>query len=87
MVLLLRKLYLYFTKDPEAIHYFPGARGGVQLFPGGFQMLISIETHIRTCYFPGGGCPDPLSPSGSAHGQCHHNGTIFITVRPLTVRH
>ena len=51
-------------------------------------MLISIETHIRTCYFPGGG-PDPLSPSGSAHGQCHHNGTIFITVRPLTmiVRH
>ena len=24
MVLLLRKLYLYFTKDPEAVHYFPG---------------------------------------------------------------
>ena len=35
------------------------------------------------------GCPDPLSPSGSAHGQCHHNGTIFITVPLLTmiVRH
>ena len=33
MVLLLRKLYLYFTKDPEAVHYFPGAGGGgVQLF-------------------------------------------------------
>ena len=48
-------------------------------------MLISIETYIRTCYFPGGGCPDPLSPSGSAHGQCHHNGTIFITVRLLTI--
>ena len=29
--------------------------GGVQLFPGGgVQMLISIETNIRTCYFPGG---------------------------------
>ena len=28
MVLLLRKLYLYFTKDPEAIHYFPGGEGG-----------------------------------------------------------
>ena len=27
-------------------------------------MLISIETHI-TCDFPGGGGPDPLSPSGS----------------------
>ena len=85
MVLLLRKLYLYFTKDPEAVHYFPGAGGGaVQLFPGGVQMLNSIETHIRTSYFPGG-VSGPLSPSGSAHGQCHHNGTIFITVRPLTI--
>ena len=28
MVSLLRKLYLYFTKDPEAVHYFPGAGGG-----------------------------------------------------------
>ena len=33
---------------------------GVQLFLGGVQMLISIETHI-TCDFPGGG-PDSLSP-------------------------
>ena len=31
MVLLLRKLYLYFTKDPEAFHYFLGA-GGCQFF-------------------------------------------------------
>ena len=28
--------------------------GGVKLFPGGVQMLMSIETHVRTCYFPGG---------------------------------
>ena len=50
------KLYLYFTKDPEAVHYFPGGGGGglSNFFPGGFQMLISLETHIRTCYFPGG---------------------------------
>ena len=34
MVLLLRKLYLYFTKDPKGVHYFPGGRG-VKLFPGG----------------------------------------------------
>ena len=86
MVLLLRKLYLYFTKDPEGVHYFPWGGGGVKLFPGGgVQMLISLETHVRPCYFPGGGgCPDPISPSGSAHGQCHHNGTIFITV-PLLI--
>ena len=79
-----------------------GSRGGplfsreVQLFSRGggggrVQMPISIETHIRTCYFPGGGggVSGPLSPSGSAHGQCHHNGTIFITVPLLTkiVRH
>ena len=31
------------------------------------------------------GCPEHLSPFGSAHGQCHHNGTIFITVPLLTI--
>ena len=61
-------------------------QGGVKLFPGGgVQMLISLETHIRTFTFQGGGCPDPLSPSGSAYGQCHHNGTIFIKVPLLTI--
>ena len=39
MVLLLRKLYLYFTKDPEAVHYFSGGGGGGggggPLFSGG----------------------------------------------------
>ena len=87
MVLLLRKLYLYFIKGPEGSIIFQGG-GGAKLFPGGgVQMLISLETHVCTCYFPGGGggCPDPLSPSGSAHGQCHHNGTIFITVPLLTI--
>ena len=60
------------------------SRGDVKLFPVGGHMLISLKTHIGTCYFPGG-CPEPLSPSGSAHGQCHHNGTIFITVPLLTI--
>ena len=58
--------------------------GGCQTFSRGVQMLISLETHVRTCYIPGG-CPDPLSPSGSAHGQCHHNGTIFFIVPLLTI--
>ena len=61
MVLLLRKLYLYFTKDPEGSINF---QGGCQIFPRGggvVQMLISLETHIRTCYFPGvSGPPVPL---------------------------
>ena len=32
MVLLLRKQYLYFTKDPETVHYFPGGGGGCPTF-------------------------------------------------------
>ena len=86
MVLLLRKLYLNFTKDPERVHYFLGG-GGVKLFPGGeVQMLISFRNPCTYLLFSrGGGCPDPLSPSGSAHGQCHHNGTVFITVPLLTI--
>ena len=84
-----------FIAEKTILNLYQGSRGGplfsrgggVKLFPGrGVQMLISLETHVRTCYFPGGGgCPDPLSPSGSAHGQCHHNGTIFITVSLLTI--
>ena len=34
MVLLLRKLNLYFTKDTEAVHYFPGG-GGATFSRGG----------------------------------------------------
>ena len=34
MVLLLKKIYFYFTKDPEGVHYFPGGGGGVKLFSG-----------------------------------------------------
>ena len=56
----------------KTIHIlYKGSRGGplfsgvgVQLFSrgGGVQMLISIETHICTCHFPGGvsGPPIPL---------------------------
>ena len=63
MVLLLRKLYLYFTKDPEGSIIFQG--GGCKTFSsggGGVQMLISLETHVRTCYFPGGGVSGPPIP-------------------------
>ena len=60
MVLLLRKLYFYFTKDPEGVHYFPGGGGVSNFFQEGVQMLISLEAHVRTCYFPGGGVRTPI---------------------------
>ena len=82
-----------FIAEKTILILYQGSRGGPlfsrgcqTLSRGGVQMLISLETYIRTCYFPGGwGCPDPLYPSGSIHGQCHHNGTIFITVPLLTI--
>ena len=71
MLLLLRKLYLYFTKDPEGVHYFPG---------GGVQMVISLETHVRTCYFPGRG-------GGVRTSYPHldpHMGNVIITGQYLS---
>ena len=56
--------------------------GGCQTFSGGgggVQMLISLETHVRTCYFPGGGgvrTPyPPLDP---------HMGNVIITGQHLS---
>ena len=40
-------------------------------------MLISIETHIRTCYFPGG-WPDPYPPRDP------HMGNVIITGQYLS---
>ena len=45
MILLLRKLYLYFTKDPEGVHYFPG--GGCQTF---FQAGGPYANFLRNPY-------------------------------------
>ena len=70
-------IYLYFTKDQEESIIFQGG-GGCPTFSRG-QMLISIRTHIRTCYFPGGGaCPDPLSPLDQ------HIGNVTITGQYLS---
>ena len=59
---LLRKLYLYFTKDPEGSIIFQEGCPPFSIWGGGVQMLIFIETHIRTCHFPKGvsGPPIPL---------------------------
>ena len=84
MVLLLRKLYLYFTKDPEGVHYFSGGGGCPYFSKGGGANAIFCRNPYTYLLFSRG-CSDPLSPSGSAHGQCHHTGTIFITVPLLTI--
>ena len=78
MALLLRKLYLYFTKDPEGVHYFPGG-GGVKLFPGRgpnanffrnpcTYLLFSWVWVVRTPY-------PPLDP---------HMGNVIITGQYLS---
>ena len=74
MVLLLRKLYLYFTKDPDAVHYFPGAGGVSNFFQGGgcpnadfyrnpYTYLLFSRGSVRTPY-------PPLDP---------HMGNVIIT--------
>ena len=69
MVLLLRKQYLYFTKDPESTHYFPGGGGGVQLFSSGPNANFYRNPYTYLLFSRGRGCLDPVTPSGSAHGQ------------------
>ena len=82
MVLLLRKLYLYFTKDPEAVHYFPGGGGGgcPTFFQGGgggpnanfyrntYMYLLFSRGSVRTPY-------PPLDP---------HVGNVIITGQYLS---
>ena len=85
MVLLLRKLYVFFTKDPKGSIIF---QEGVQLFPGGRggpNANFYIKSYTYLLFSGGGGCPDPLPPSVSENGQFYHNGTIFITVSLLTI--
>ena len=65
------KTILILYQDPDAIHYIPGGGGGV-------QMLISIETNIRTCYFPGGGVRTPYPPLDP------HMGNVIITGQYLS---
>ena len=78
MVLLLRKLYLYFTKDPEGVHYFPGGMG-VNFFHGGgapnanffinpYTYLLFSMGDVRTPY-------PPLDP---------HMGNVILTGQYLS---
>ena len=51
---------------------------GVQLFPEGVQMLISIENPYNLWFSSGG--PDPLSPSGSAQATLPQTYILKPTV-------
>ena len=76
MVLLLRKLYLYFTKDPEGVHYFPG--GEVSNF---FHVRGPNANFFRnpcTYLLFSRGCPDPLSPLDP------HMGNVIIMIQYLS---
>ena len=79
MVLLLRKLYLYFTKDPEAVHYFRGAGGGgcptfsswgpnAIFYRNPYTYLLFSRGSVRTPY-------PPLDP---------HMGNVIIKVQYLS---
>ena len=67
-------LILY--QGSRGVHYFPG--GLSNFFQGGIQMLISIETHIRTCYFPRWGVRTPNPPLDP------HMGNVIITGQYLS---
>ena len=75
-----------FIAEKTILIIYQGSRGG-QLFSrgGGPNANFFRNPCTYLLFSRGGGCPDPLSPSGSAHGQCHHNGTIFIAVPLLTI--
>ena len=76
-----------FIAEKAILKLYKGSRGG-PLFPGGggcptysrggVQMLISKETHIRTCYFPGGSVRTPYPPLDP------HMGNIIITGQNLS---
>ena len=76
MILLLRKLYLYFTKDPEAVHYFQG--GVSNFFQGGpnANFYRNPYTHLL---FPGVvGVRTPYPPLDP------HTGNVIITGQYLS---
>ena len=63
MVLLLRKLYLNFTKDPEGVHYFPGGGGGVSnFFQGGGPNANLFRNPCTYLLFSRGGGSGPPIP-------------------------
>ena len=82
-----------FIAEKTILILYKGSRGGPLFLEGGGCPTFSrgggpnanFYRNPYTYLLFSRRCPDPLSPSGSANGQCHNNGTIFITVWPLTI--
>ena len=70
MVLLLKKLYLYFTKDPEAVQLFLGGGGGrnASFCRNPYTYLLFSRGSVWTPY-------PPLDP---------HMGNVIITGQYLS---
>ena len=61
MVLLLRKLYLYFTKDPEKSIIFQGGGGGSNFYHGGPNVNFYRNLYLYLLFSRGvSGPPIPL---------------------------
>ena len=79
MVLLLRKLYLYFTKDPEGSSIFRGGGGGdVQLFSMGGPNANFYRNPYTYLSFSKGGVRTPYPPLDP------HMGNVIITGQYLS---
>ena len=79
MVLWLIKLYLYFTKDPEGVHYFSG--GGVSNFfqgGGGGPNANFYRNPYTYLLFSRGGVRTPYPPLDP------HMGNVIITGQYLS---
>ena len=77
MVLSLRKLYLYFTKDPEKSIIFQG--GGVSNFyQGGPNVTFYRNPYMYLLFFRGGGVRTPYPPLNP------HIGNVIITGQYLS---
>ena len=51
-----------FIAEKTILILYQGSRGCQTFSRGGVQMLSSLETHVRTCYFPGRGVSGPPIP-------------------------
>ena len=88
MVLLLRILYLYFTKDPEGIHYFPGGGGGCQTFyRGGPNANFFRNPCTYLLFSKGGGVRTPYPPLDPHMCNVIITGQYLSQSRFIIVRH